>query len=174
MGRRRATIQKVTLDNTVARWPGTGPRPLEFVTQGQQTLFRDCVTVTPGTFSYVTKYHTPGPNVFLRVKAAPGSPAQPHMQWATGLLIDSATGAAPSFINRADSGSGHGWAVGYRYGSSLSSSSFRMSKDTKCMFLQVFSTINYCWSDAFTSGPAVGATRIHLSPCSTVGHKTAR
>jgi hypothetical protein len=38
------------------------------------------------------------------------------MLWATGLLIDSASGAAPSFVNRANvkgEGGGHGWGIGY-------------------------------------------------------------
>eukprot|EP00884_Botryococcus_braunii_P016117 jgi/Botrbrau1/3189/Bobra.37_2s0019.1 len=119
-GVRFATVQNVLLNNSRAGWPGKGARPLEFVTQGQQTLFRNCTSLTPGSFSFVTKYHAPGPNVFLRTSAfsaQPLSPPQPHMHWATGLLMDSARGAAPSFINRdnSDTGTlgGHGWAVGY-------------------------------------------------------------
>jgi hypothetical protein len=114
-GARFITIQSVTSTSRVA-WTGSGARPLEYVTRGQQTLMRDINTAVENTFSFVTKQRAPGPNVFLRVRSPRTSPAQPHMLWATGVLLDSASGAAPSFVNRYDGGDergGHGWGVGY-------------------------------------------------------------
>jgi hypothetical protein len=114
-GARFVTVKSVTATSKVG-WTGKGARPLEFVTRGQQTLMRDCSSKVAGTYSFVTKQRAAGPNVFSKISAVRGSPPQPHMHWATGLLIDSASGAAPNFINRIvldGVNGGHGWAVGY-------------------------------------------------------------
>jgi hypothetical protein len=54
---------------------------------------------------------TTGPNVVRNSWAA--SPVEPHMRWATGLLVEGIGGARPQFFNRCCMGTGHGWTVGY-------------------------------------------------------------
>jgi len=70
----------------------------------------------------VTTLRALGPNVVLDFDGeGPRSHIQPHMYWATGLLVDRSvvnsegTGleSAIAFINRGHAGSDHGWALGW-------------------------------------------------------------
>jgi len=70
----------------------------------------------------VTTLRALGPNVVLDFEGdGPRSHIQPHMYWATGLLVDRSvvnsegTGleSAIAFLNRGHAGSDHGWALGW-------------------------------------------------------------
>ena len=57
-----------------------------------------------------------GPSVLLEFYASGmRSHVQPHMRWATGLLVDGARldSGNVEYINRGTAGSGHGWAMGW-------------------------------------------------------------
>ena len=115
-GGRFVTVQDVSHVSSLL-WEKTGPKPTEFSVSGQQNLFLRCSSNTTRVFSLGSRARAAGPNVFLDADVS--SPAQPHMRWATGILIDSATGFAPQFVNRqckglnSESGTAHGWAVGF-------------------------------------------------------------
>jgi hypothetical protein len=70
----------------------------------------------------VTTLRALGPNVVLDFDGeGPRSHIQPHMYWATGLLVDRSVvnsegtqlESAIAFINRGHAGSDHGWALGW-------------------------------------------------------------
>ncbi len=54
-------------------------------------------------------------NVVLHCKFEGTGSIQPHMHWSTGFLVDSCTlpDGRVDLINRHNSGSGHGWAIGW-------------------------------------------------------------
>jgi hypothetical protein len=69
-----------------------------------------------------TTHRAMGPNVLLDIQGdGRRSHIQPHMKWATGLLVDGAdiqsdgsgTESAIQFMNRGSAGSHHGWAIGW-------------------------------------------------------------
>jgi hypothetical protein len=69
-----------------------------------------------------TTHRAMGPIVALDFEGdGPRSHIQPHMKWATGLLVDNAnvqsegasTESAIQFMNRGTAGSHHGWAIGW-------------------------------------------------------------
>jgi hypothetical protein len=69
-----------------------------------------------------TTHYAMGPNVLLNFDSdGRDSHIQPHMHWATGLLVDSAVANSPgtgfssaiAFMNRGTGGSGHGWSLAW-------------------------------------------------------------
>ena len=69
-----------------------------------------------------TTHYAMGPNVLLNFDAdGPTSHIQPHQNWATGLLVDSAVADSAgtgfnsgiAFMNRGTGGSDHGWSIGW-------------------------------------------------------------
>jgi hypothetical protein len=113
-GTKWITVQEVSLVHT-ADIDGSAGYPGDFETSGTQNLFLRCSTVGTQAFPFATLSETSGPNVVLQLNAKGKDKIQPHMRWATGLLVDSTEIPMGSidFINRGTAGSGHGWAIGW-------------------------------------------------------------
>jgi hypothetical protein len=95
---------------------GSAGYPADFSIGGQQVLLLRCSSTGDHVFALVTQATDPGPNVVSSMKAS-GNPTNlaPHQRWATGLLLDdiqTPTGGI-DLQNRADAGSGQGWAIGF-------------------------------------------------------------
>jgi len=108
------TVQEVSLIHTAAVDNGAG-YPVDFATSGTQALFLRCKTSAEQVFPFATMSQVSGPNVVLQMTSVGKNKLQPHMRWATGLLVDSTSVpmGAIEFINRGTAGSGHGWAIGW-------------------------------------------------------------
>jgi len=97
--------------------------PFHFSIDGQGVLVQRCTSSGPGVYSYGTQDYAPGPNVVLQMTMSDGSGAEknalePHMHWATGLLVDSVNAGTTGdtridLMNEGTAGSGHGWAIGF-------------------------------------------------------------
>jgi hypothetical protein len=113
-GTKWITVQEVSLIHT-ADIDGSAGYPGDFETSGTQNLFLRCSTVGTQSFPFATLSEVSGPNVVLQASCKGKDKIQPHMRWATGLLIDSTEipMGAIEFINRGTAGSGHGWAIGW-------------------------------------------------------------
>jgi hypothetical protein len=95
-------------------------KPADIAISGYKVLVVDSGTKVsaPGSDSFpiVTQGLTPGPNAAVRhfaggfTSSILDSSVQPHAHWAHGLLVDNST-VSVAFINRIDSGSGHGWSI---------------------------------------------------------------
>jgi len=128
----RITAKSVLLthENNDASIPCTGAKFAEFSINGSQVLLDGAgSTGAKASFYVVTGATVSGPNVALNFKGVPDSVCsmssiQPHQRWATGLLVDgadlapnqhgnSANQASIDFTNRANAGSGQGWAIGW-------------------------------------------------------------
>jgi hypothetical protein len=108
-------VQDTSLKHT-APINGASGYPADFSIGGQQILLSRCTSQGDHVFSVVTQATDPGPNVVLNLSAQGISTnLAPHQRWATGLLLDniqSPTGGI-DLMNRADAGSGQGWAIGF-------------------------------------------------------------
>lgn len=81
-----------------------------FAIVGQLSLVQRCFA-REGRHDFVTQYRVAGPNVFLDCRSeSPLAESGCHQRYATGTLFDNVETGRLSVINRADSGSGHGWA----------------------------------------------------------------
>jgi hypothetical protein len=89
----------------------TGGRRYSFnLDNSSFVLMQRCYT-RGGRHDYVTGSKTVGPNVFVDSLAEnTNSDIGPHQRYAEGLLFDNLRGGEMNVQNRADSGSGHGWA----------------------------------------------------------------
>ena len=87
-------------------------RPTDFsIGSGSESvLVVNCTSTTENVYSLMTGSLVTGPVVVSNFRAV--SPIQPHMRWATGLLIENVD-APVEFLNRRCSGTRHGFAVGY-------------------------------------------------------------
>jgi hypothetical protein len=113
-GTKWVTVQEVTMIHTAAIDNSAG-YPEDFGTSGTQNLFLRCNTQAEQVFPFATMAEVSGPNVVLQMNSTGKNKIQPHMRWATGLLIDSAVikDGSIELINRGTAGSGHGWAIGW-------------------------------------------------------------
>jgi hypothetical protein len=113
-GTKWITVQEVALIHTAAI-DGSAGYPGDFENSGTQNLYLRCSTVGTQSFPFATLSEVSGPNVVLQLNARGKDKIQPHMRWATGLLVDSTEIPMGSieFINRGTAGSGHGWAMGW-------------------------------------------------------------
>jgi hypothetical protein len=97
--------------------------PFHFSIDGQGILVQRCASTGMGVYSYGTMDYTSGPNVVLQMTMSDedggGKNAlEPHMHWATGLLIDSVQAGTAGdtridLMNEGTAGSGHGWAMAF-------------------------------------------------------------
>ena len=81
----------------------------------QLLLCNRCSAGGDNTFSFVTGSLTQGPNVILNSTGTGLSRLEPHMRWATGLLVDNftTTQGGVDIMSRGTYGSGHGWTMGW-------------------------------------------------------------
>ena len=90
-----------------------GGRRYAFNVDGQRSLVQNCFTRN-GRHDYVNGSRTPGPVVFYNcIATQQNADIGPHHRWSTGILFDNVVGDGNMAVqNRANSGSGHGWAGG--------------------------------------------------------------
>ncbi len=112
-GARRVTVENVRITHTVATKGAA--KPADFSTDGSQVLFHRCSATGDNLFYFVTGGRVTGPNVLLRCVFHGNGHVQPHMRWATGLLVDSCEvpEGGIDLMNRGEMGSGHGWTIGW-------------------------------------------------------------
>jgi hypothetical protein len=97
--------------------------PFHYSIDGQGILVQRCTSSGIGVYSYATQDYTPGPNVVLQMTMSNGAGGEknalePHMHWATGLLLDGIDAGTTGdtridLMNEGTAGSGHGWAIGF-------------------------------------------------------------
>jgi len=117
---------RITIEDTVITHDPTdyftASAPFDYNVSAQQVLLQRSASKGGNKIMMYTTHYAAGPNVVLNFDAdGPSSHIQPHMKWATGLLVDNAvadsagTGnnAGIAFMNRGTGGSGHGWAIGW-------------------------------------------------------------
>jgi hypothetical protein len=89
--------------------------PADISIRGSQVLVDRCSSHGLGGFYVATLNQAAMLNVVLNCTFEGTGSIQPHMHWSTGLLIDSCTipDGRIDLIDRKNSGSGHGWAIGW-------------------------------------------------------------
>ncbi len=103
------TVQDAAMIDLVSPISGGNRYPFE-VDGGLGVLFQRCYA-RDGRHNFVTGSRVTGPNVWLDCLAEDAHADDgPHHRWATGLLFDNISTQQLRVQNRADSGSGHGWA----------------------------------------------------------------
>ena len=109
----RITIEGVDIHHAV---PTIGAaKPEDFWAGGTQTLIDRCSATGDNVFYFSTGARMMGPVVVLNCTFHGNGHIQPHMRWATGLLIDncSVPESGIDLMNRGIMGSGHGWTTGW-------------------------------------------------------------
>jgi hypothetical protein len=100
----------------------TASAPFDFNVSAERVLIHRSASKGGYKIMFYTTHYAMGPNVLLNFDSdGPDSHIQPHMKWATGLLVDGAVANSPGtglssaigFINRGTAGSGHGWSIGW-------------------------------------------------------------
>jgi hypothetical protein len=117
---------RITVEDTVITHDPTdyftASAPFDYNINAAQVLIQRSASKGGNKIMMMTTHYGMGPNVLLNFDGdGPNSHIQPHMHWATGLLIDNAVANSPgtgtnagiAFMNRGTGGSGHGWAVGW-------------------------------------------------------------
>jgi hypothetical protein len=122
------TTNSVSLDNTTKRITveqfdytrttpanGSSGYPLELTINGTQILVHKGSMKGDNIYTWSTGGRATGPNVVLHATASGAhNRVEPHMRWATGLLVDNVSGGDQmNLYNRGTAGSGHGWAMGW-------------------------------------------------------------
>ena len=110
---RRVTIEKVEMNH---QSPTLGSaKPLDINIEGSQALIDRCSGKGDDIFYVATGGGVIGPNVVLNCEFNGNGAIQPHMRWATGLLVDNCRvpKGGIDFMNRGTYGSGHGWTIGW-------------------------------------------------------------
>jgi hypothetical protein len=117
----RITIEDTVIDHDPTDY-STASAPFDFNINAAQVLIQRSASKGGNKIMMVTTHYGMGPNAVVSFEGTGlDSHIQPHMHWATGLLVDSAvvqsagTGnnSAIAFMNRGTGGSGHGWAIGW-------------------------------------------------------------
>jgi hypothetical protein len=117
----RITIEDTVIDHDPTDY-STASAPFDFNINAAQVLIQRSASKGGNKIMMATTHYGMGPNVLLNFTGdGLDSHIQPHMHWATGLLVDNAvadsagTGnnAGIAFMNRGTGGSGHGWAIGW-------------------------------------------------------------
>jgi hypothetical protein len=109
---------RITIDSVDIRHAGPtlgAAKPEDFWTGGTQTLINRCSATGDNVFYYSTGARMMGPVVVLNCIFHGNGHIQPHMRWATGLLVDDCQvpEGGIDFKDRGIMGSGHGWTVGW-------------------------------------------------------------
>lgn len=112
------TGKRISVDNVsiVHELPTIGAaKPADLNGSGKQILFNRCTIKGDNLFFFATSGKVSGPIVVLNSIFRGNGWIQPHMRWATGILIDGCEvpDGGIDFMNRGVMGSGHGWAVGW-------------------------------------------------------------
>ncbi len=110
---KRVTVANVSVQHSVATKGAA--KPADFAIDGSQILFDRCSGRGNNLFYFMTRSRVTGPNVLLNCTFHGNGHIEPHMRWATGLLLDGCQvpESGIDLINRGEMGSGHGWAIGW-------------------------------------------------------------
>src|ERR1017187_1048635 len=109
----RLTIERVDIQHAV---PSIGAaKPEDFWAGGTQTLINRCSATGNNVFYFSTGARMMGPVVVLNCVFHGNGHIQPHMRWATGLLVDNCQvpESGIDLMDRGIMGSGHGWTTGW-------------------------------------------------------------
>ncbi len=103
------TVEEVAQLDPISIVDG-GRRYSFYVDGGVGVLFQRCYA-RDGRHNFVSGGRVTGPHVWLdSLSMKNNNDEGPHHRWATGLLFDRCMSEQFNVQNRADSGSGHGWA----------------------------------------------------------------
>ena len=110
---KRVTVANVSVQHSVATKGAA--KPADFAIDCSQILFDRCSGRGNNLFYFMTRSRVTGPNVLLNCTFHGNGHIEPHMRWATGLLLDGCQvpESGIDLINRGEMGSGHGWAIGW-------------------------------------------------------------
>jgi hypothetical protein len=120
----RLTIDNVDIQQAV---PSIGAaKPEDFWAGGTQTLINRCTATGDNVFYFSTGARMMGPVVVLNCTFHGNGHIQPHMRWATGLLLDNCQvpESGIDLMNRGEMGSGHGWTIGWSVAWNCTAKSF--------------------------------------------------
>jgi hypothetical protein len=120
----RLTIERVDIQHAV---PSIGAaKPEDFWAGGTQTLINRCSATGDNVFYFSTGARMMGPVVVLNCVFHGNGHIQPHMRWATGLLVDNCQvpDSGIDLMNRGIMGSGHGWTTGWSVAWNCTAKSF--------------------------------------------------
>ena len=109
----RLTVERVDIQHAV---PSIGAaKPEDFWAGGTQTLINRCSAIGDNVFYFSTGARMMGPVVVLNCVFHGNGHIQPHMRWATGLLVDNCQvpESGIDLMDRGIMGSGHGWTTGW-------------------------------------------------------------
>jgi hypothetical protein len=113
---KRITVEDTIVSHTMGDY-FTAAAPSDMSVDGSQVfIHRSGSRGGNKIFYYSTAGGVVGPNVVMGFSGSGvRSHVQPHMRWATGLLVDSTSldDGNIEYINRGTAGSGHGWAMGW-------------------------------------------------------------
>jgi hypothetical protein len=117
---------RITIEDTVIEHDPTdyftSSAPFDFNINAQRVLIQRSASKGGNKIFFVATHHAAGPNAVLDFQGTgTDSHIQPHLRWATGLLVDRTvtdspgTGASSAigFMNRGTAGGGHGWSVAW-------------------------------------------------------------
>jgi hypothetical protein len=110
---RRITLEGVDIQHAT---PSIGAaKPEDFWTGGTQTFVNRCSATGDNLFYFSTGARMMGPVVVLNCTFHGNGHIQPHMRWATGLLLDNCRvpESGIELMDRGIMGSGHGWTIGW-------------------------------------------------------------
>jgi hypothetical protein len=120
-GSRRITVEDTHIDHDKTDY-FSAAAPFDFNVAASEVLMQRFSSKGAYKIMLYTTHRAMGPNVALDFEGdGPRSHIQPHMKWATGLLVDranvqsegTARESAIQFMDRATAGSHHGWAIGW-------------------------------------------------------------
>jgi hypothetical protein len=78
---------------------------------GSQVLISNGTSTGKRNISVGTLANASGPNVVYNYTQKGGVSLEPHMRWASGLLVENVKGGDISIRNRGNFGTGHGWSM---------------------------------------------------------------
>jgi hypothetical protein len=105
---------RITLNkNKFTRTKGNtgGAQAFDIYLAGSQVLITNGSSTGVRNISIGSMANASGPNVVYNYTQKGGVSLEPHMRWASGLLIENVKGGDISIRNRGNMGSGHGWSM---------------------------------------------------------------
>jgi hypothetical protein len=121
VGSRRITLEDARIVHDPTSY-FSDAAPFDFNVNAAQVLVHRSASKGGYKNMMFTTHRAQGPNVVLNFDGdGRQSHIQPHMKWATGLLVDGATAlsegtkleSAIALMNRGNAGNFHGWAIGW-------------------------------------------------------------
>lgn len=129
-----------------------------YISNAQLVLLNRCTAGGANIYSYTTGALTSGPNVILNSTENDNSYLEPHMRWATGLLVDGFTAdqGGIDFMSRGRMGSGHGWTMAWGVIWNSAADTFRLQQPPGTYVWAIGNTGVIVPPHFPTGGPATG------------------